>query len=74
MIKVELYYTTKCIIEYNGFLEDRRFAKKCGTLDEVIASAKKVIINYNFTYAHIIDADTGEVLALIGNNTENEGK
>lgn len=74
MIKTELFYTTKCIIEYNGFLEDRRFAKKCGTLDEVIAAAKKVIINYNFTYAHIIDANTGEVLAFIGNHTKDEGE
>ena len=70
MIKVQLFYTTKCIIEYNGFLEDRRFAEKCGTLDEVIAAAKKVIINYNFVYANIIDADTGEVLVSLGNFPE----
>lgn len=70
MIKTELLYTTRAIISYNGFLEDRRFAKKAASLDEIIIAAKKVIINYNFTYADIIDADTGEVLVALGNHLE----
>ena len=63
MMKIELTYTTIMVISY----DDGRFNTPAMSisLENAIAIATMEIKVHNFTMADIIDADTGEVLAII---------
>lgn len=62
MLKVAICYSTKIIISYDSRLETPAVTM---TLEKAIAIATTEMTTYGFLIADIIDANTGEVLAII---------
>lgn len=69
MTKIEITYTTKMVISYDGRFDTPAMSV---SLENAIAIATMEIKTHNFTMADIIDADTGEVLAIITNDDEDD--
>lgn len=60
---VTLEYTTKVIISFDHLFETS-FAFN-PNLSTAIDFAKLAMLNHNFSVADIIDAETGEILAIV---------
>lgn len=63
--EVEICYTTNMIISFDHIYE---VPAKVRRLDAAIGLARSSIKLHNFDVADIIDAATGEVLAIVRNN------
>lgn len=61
MINVELCFSTKMVISFDRMYEH----EYRGSLDGAIDFATKALRLHNFGTADIIDATTGEVIAII---------
>ena len=68
-IKVELSYSTQMILSGDGILST---AQRSMSLNKAVNQAKDLILAYDFDYVDIIDATTGEVLAIVKKN-KNQG-
>jgi len=70
MMKIELTYATMIVISYDGGRFDTPAMSL--SLENAIAIATMEIKTHNFTMADIIDADTGEILAIITNDDDED--
>ena len=67
--RVELCYSTQMILSGDGILNT---TQRSMSLNKAVNQAKDLILAYDFGYVDIIDAATGEVLAIVKKN-ENQG-
>lgn len=70
MFNVKLTYNPNVIVSFDGLYENGHITKTCKSLDEMIATTTELLLIHNFTYADIIDADTGEVIAIVERERE----
>lgn len=67
-MKVEFLYSTNMIISFDGtFNKEYR-----GSLDIAIDLASDCIEEHNFHYADIIDGITGEIIAVVRNEEDDD--
>lgn len=69
-MKIEYLYGANAIILFEGGLEKRI----SGTLQEIVEVANYFCDTYGFERADVIDAETGEVLAILSEYDEKEYK
>lgn len=65
MMNVSICYTTKVIINYDSRFDTPAVPM---SLDKAISTASFEMKTYGFAIADIIDAKTGEVLAIVEND------
>lgn len=69
-MKIEYLYSTTAIILFEDGLEKRI----SGTLQEIVEVANYFCDTYGFERADVVDAETGEVLAILSEDNEKEYK
>jgi hypothetical protein len=65
MFNVKLTYNPNVIVSFDGVYKNRYIKETCKSLDEMITATTELLLIHNFTYADIIDAETGEVITTV---------
>jgi hypothetical protein len=70
MFNVKLTYNPNVIVSFDGIYENGFITKTCKSLDKMIETTMDLLLIHNFTRADIIDADTGEIIAIVERERE----